>query len=37
MDYTNDGPAHFYAKLCQEYRINSPGDAWDGVIVLEEK
>ena len=33
----NDGPAHFYAKLCEEYKINSPGDAWDGVIVLEEK
>jgi len=33
----NDGPAHFYAKLCQEYKNNSPGDAWDGVIVLEEK
>ena len=33
----NDGPAHFYAKLCKEYRINSPVDAWDGVIVLEEK
>ncbi len=33
----NDGPAQFYAKLCEEYRINSPGDAWDGVIVLEEK
>jgi adenylate cyclase len=33
----NDGPAHFYAKLCEKYRINSPGDGWDGVIVLEEK
>ncbi len=33
----NDGPAHFYAKLCEEYRIDSPGNAWDGVIVLEEK
>jgi len=33
----NDGPAQFYAKLCEEYKNNSPGDAWDGVIVLEEK
>jgi len=33
----NDGPAQFYAKLCEEYRINPPGEAWDGVIVLEEK
>jgi len=32
-----DGPAHFYAKLCEEYKINAPGEAWDGVIVLEEK
>jgi adenylate cyclase len=33
----NDGPARFYAKLCEEYKINPPGDAWDEVIVLEEK
>ncbi|MDP2606502.1 MAG: adenylate/guanylate cyclase domain-containing protein [Deltaproteobacteria bacterium] len=33
----NDGPAQFYAKLCEEYRINPPGEAWDGVIALEEK
>lgn len=32
-----DGPAHFYLKLCDEYKINPPPQPWDGVIVLEEK
>ena len=33
----SDGPAHFYLKLCDEYKRTPPGDAWDGVIALEEK
>ena len=33
----NDGPARFYLKLCEDYKKNPPGDAWDGVIVMEEK
>jgi adenylate cyclase len=33
----NDGPARFYLKLCEEYKANSPGQPWDGVIILEEK
>jgi adenylate cyclase len=32
-----DGPAHFYLKLCEEYKKTPPKDTWDGVIVLEEK
>jgi adenylate cyclase len=32
-----DGPAHFYLKLCDEFKKTSPGETWDGVIVLEEK
>jgi adenylate cyclase len=32
-----DGPAHFYLKLCAEYKNNPPPETWDGVIVLEEK
>ncbi len=32
-----DGPAHFYLKLCDEYKSNPPGENWDGVIMLEEK
>lgn len=32
-----DGPAHFYAKLCEQYKVSPPGDAWDDAIVLEEK
>jgi adenylate cyclase len=33
----SDGPAHFYLKLCKEYKKNPPGESWDGVIVLDEK
>ena len=32
-----DGPAHFYLKLCDEYKSNPPGETWDGVITLDEK
>jgi adenylate cyclase len=32
-----DGPAHFYLKLCAEYKKNPPPETWDGVIVLQEK
>jgi adenylate cyclase len=32
-----DGPAHFYLKLCDEYKKTPPKDTWDGVIALEEK
>ena len=32
-----DGPAHFYLKLCDEFKKTSPGETWDGVIALEEK
>jgi len=32
-----DGPAHFYLKLCDDYKSNPPGEAWDGVIALDEK
>jgi len=33
----NGGPGHFYIKLCDEYKRTPPGEAWDGVIALEEK
>ena len=32
-----DGPAHFYLKLCDEYKSRPPGETWDGVIRLDEK
>lgn len=35
--FPSDGPAHFYAKLCEEYKNNPPDESWNGVIVLEEK
>jgi adenylate cyclase len=33
----SDGPAHFYLKLCAEYKNKPPDEHWDGVITLEEK
>jgi adenylate cyclase len=35
--YKNDGPSTFYLQLCENYRINPPGDMWDGVVVLRTK
>jgi adenylate cyclase len=32
-----DGPAHFYLRLCQQYKKNPPEGFWDGVIPLDEK
>ena len=32
-----DGPAHFYIKLCEQYKTNPPEEPWEGVIPLEEK
>jgi adenylate cyclase len=32
-----DSPASFYLRLCDEYKRTPPGDAWTGVITLEEK
>jgi adenylate cyclase len=32
-----DGPAHFYLKLCDEYKKTPPPETWDGVIALDEK
>lgn len=32
--HTQDGPARFYVKLCEEYREKPPEAAWDGVVRL---
>jgi adenylate cyclase len=32
-----DGPAHFYVKLCEQYKKNPPEETWEGAIPLEEK
>ncbi|MGE5218489.1 MAG: CHASE2 domain-containing protein [Chloroflexota bacterium] len=32
-----DGPARFYINLCDQYKVNAPEEAWEGVIPLEEK
>jgi adenylate cyclase len=35
--YGEDGPANFYLALCEEYKRNTPGETWDGIVPLEEK
>jgi adenylate cyclase len=32
-----DGPSLYYKKLCEQYRDNPPGDAWDGIVRLTQK
>jgi adenylate cyclase len=36
-DSAADGPARFYMKLCERYKMNAPETAWQGVIPIEEK
>jgi adenylate cyclase len=33
----SNGPAHFYIKLCEQYKKNPPEGPWNGVIHLDEK
>ncbi|MGH8582989.1 MAG: CHASE2 domain-containing protein [Gammaproteobacteria bacterium] len=30
----DDGPARFYLRLCEEYRVNPPAKSWDGSVRL---
>jgi adenylate cyclase len=32
-----DGPVQLYLKLCEEYEQSSPGENWEGTVVLEDK
>ncbi len=32
-----DGPSIFYWRLCSRYSQNPPGEAWDGVVHMENK
>jgi adenylate cyclase len=32
-----DGPSLYYKKLCEQYRNNPPGEAWDGIVRLTQK
>ncbi len=34
---SDDGPARFYLRLCNEYQRNPPPSNWDGVIQIEIK
>lgn len=31
------GSAHFYIRLCEQYKQNPPGEEWQGIIPLEDK
>jgi adenylate cyclase len=35
--YGGDGPSSFYKTLCEQYRENPPGEAWDGIVRLTQK
>jgi adenylate cyclase len=35
--YGGDGPSSFYIKLCEQFRGNPPGDAWDGIVRVTQK
>ena len=32
-----DEPARFYLRSCEEYKVQPPTEAWDGVIRMDEK
>jgi adenylate cyclase len=32
-----DGPSQFYLKLCEQYRMQPPGDSWDGEVYMDKK
>ena len=32
-----DGPAHFYLRLCKQYKQTAPEQPWDSAIIVEEK
>ena len=33
----NDGPSHFYLKLCREFLVKPPPDGWEGSVSLAAK
>jgi adenylate cyclase len=35
--FGGDGPSLFYKKLCEQYRTNPLGEAWDGIVRLTQK
>jgi adenylate cyclase len=35
--HKDDGPSTFYLQLCEQYRMNPPGEIWDGVVRLGNK
>lgn len=35
--FGEDGPSHFYLKLCEQYKKNPPDELWDGVVRMDKK
>ena len=35
--YQQDGPSTFYLHLCEKYKVNPPGEVWDGWVRLKNK
>ncbi len=33
----DDGPSQLYLERAQEFKLNPPGDDWDGVFVMKTK
>ena len=33
----NDGPSHFYLRLCQRYQHDPPASSWQGIIRIDKK
>ncbi|SPQ01908.1 Adenylate/guanylate cyclase with Chase sensor [Candidatus Sulfobium mesophilum] len=32
-----DGPSRFYLKLCEQYKMHPPSNAWDGEVYMDKK
>ncbi len=35
--YGQDGPSEFFLNKCEEYKVDPPGETWDGVVQLDDK
>lgn len=35
--YKGDGVSKYYLNLCETYKVDPPGETWDGVVILETK
>lgn len=35
--FGEDGPSHFYVKLCKQYKESPPMDSWNGIVQMDKK